>query len=124
MQLTRNEAVALLSIINPTMEIGEMSPAALLAYATVREVADKPEMVSLHIKCFHDNSYVASIKLLRAISGMGLKEAKDVVDRLNPTHERGVFGPVMTTTAERAQELARKCADFEVEGVGLVVVGE
>ena len=124
MQLTRNEAVALLSIINPTMEIGRVSSEALAVYAAVREVADTPAMANLHIKCFHDNSYVASIKLLRAISGMGLKEARDVVDRLNPTHERGVFGPVMTTTTERAQELARKCADFEVEGVGLVVVGE
>ena len=124
MQLTRNEAVALLSLINPTIEIGDLPPAALMAYATVRAIADKPAMADLHIKCFHDNSYVASIKLIRAVTGMGLKEAKDMVDRLNPTHGQGTFGPVATVSADRAHELAQKCADFETEGVGLVVVIE
>ena len=124
MQLTRNEAVALLSLINPTIEIGELPAATLMTYAAVRAIADKPATADLHIKCFHDNAYVASIKLLRTITGMGLKEAKDMVERLNPTHGRGTFGPVMTVSADRAHELAQECARFETEGVGLVVMAE
>jgi ribosomal protein L7/L12 len=41
---------------------------------------------------------VETIKLVRCLIGYGLKEAKDLVDEINPHSQSGWFGPIYRTT--------------------------
>lgn len=57
-----------------------VDPTAVAAAAPVAEVAsDEPSVVTLELKAAGPNK-LAVIKLVRDITGLGLKEAKDVAD--------------------------------------------
>lgn len=120
MQLTRAEAQAILSLIDSDKPAHWMTTDGAMAYAQVRKAAEEAEMTRISFRMFGAESYVPAIKLLRTITGMGLKEAKDIIEAINPNRELGVFGPVVTVTTARAKALALQSTAFVREGVEMV----
>lgn len=57
---------------------------------------------------------VNSIKLLRACTGWGLKEAKDAIDKADPNHDGGTLGPFVSSV-RTIEQLAANLADYKAK---------
>jgi hypothetical protein len=78
--------------------IGSMTVAELFskdAYDAVKALADHQGVDIRYVYVYHENGKkIDAIKLVRMVTGLGLKEAKDMVEKQNPTGYAGWFGPV------------------------------
>lgn len=93
MSLTRNEAKALLDAL-ATLTVGEILDNTDLVNALIclKQIAKTSTVTdNVFVKLtMTQNDKVAAIKVFRILTGTGLKEAKDAIDRVWPTRDHDV----------------------------------
>jgi ribosomal protein L7/L12 len=104
------QAKALLTIIGQaglSLSTVMATPHAVSAIAELQALAleCEPEQQgnNVWIWCNYDKK-VEGIKLIRAVAGLGLKEAKDLFEQLNPHANEGWFGPITRAVPEDLNE--------------------
>lgn len=82
--------------------IGNLTSDELTAYLALREYTQTQFVdISMNVP---PNKVIDGIKMIRAVTGLGLKEAKDMYDRLDPRRAGGLLGPI-------ARNVSREAAD-------------
>lgn len=105
MEITRNEARAILTMMG-TVDISTLnSKLSRGALAKLLTTADD-DADAVVLKNCPANSPVDCIKVIRGVTGLGLKEAKDLLDTLDPHRIGGTIGPIpITTTYDQAMNM-------------------
>lgn len=89
---TATHATTLLAMLNDN-RIGDMGTDQINAVLALRAVVAAQFFdVDINVP---DSKFVEGIKMIRIITGLGLKEAKDMYDRLDPQRNCGRVGPIV-----------------------------
>lgn len=115
MEFTPQHAAKLLDFIYQRHCVQNLIDAGCLeAVAALHAFIAKPQYTEVWIN-IHDARWIEGIKMYRALTGCGLKEAKDWSDRVNPYHTSGQYGPVLTVMDGGEDLKARfdECKDFK-----------
>lgn len=86
------------------MQLLEFDVETFAAIQELRDEANAPERVDVYV-WLGDNKKVDAIKTVRMVTGWGLKEAKEYVDRHDSYQRDRWIGPVTNVCAERYQDL-------------------
>jgi len=103
------DLVELISEMEEKFDVSASAPAAVAAVATTgngAEPSDKEEdqtEFDLILKSFGDNK-IAVIKVVRAITGLGLKDAKDMVEKAPSTIKEAI-------SKEEVEEMTKQLED-------------
>jgi len=103
------DLVELISEMEEKFDVSASAPAAVAAVATTSngaESSDKEEEQTefdLILKSFGDNK-IAVIKVVRAITGLGLKDAKDIVEGAPATIKEAI-------SKKEAEEMTKQLED-------------
>ncbi|HBF07577.1 MAG: 50S ribosomal protein L7/L12 [Pseudomonadota bacterium] len=83
------DVVALIEAMEEKFGVTAAAPVAVAAAAAPAEAAEEKTEFDVVLSSFGDNK-VGVIKVIRAVSGLGLKEAKDLVEGAPSTIKEGV----------------------------------
>ena len=103
------DLVELISEMEEKFDVSASAPAAVAAVATTgngAESSDKEEEQTefdLILKSYGDNK-IAVIKVVRAITGLGLKDAKDIVEKAPATIKEAI-------SKKEAEEMTKQLED-------------
>lgn len=94
------EASELVKMIEDTFGVSAAAPAAVAVAAAPAEAAEEKTDFDVVLEGFGDNK-IAVIKVVREITGLGLKEAKEVVENAPKAIQEGV-------AKDKAEEIKAK----------------
>ena len=99
-EMTLLEASELVDAICETFGVSADAPVAVAAAAAPAEAAEEKSEFDVMLEGFGDNK-IAVIKVVREITGLGLKEAKELVESAPKAIQEGV-------AKDKAEELKAK----------------
>ena len=102
-EMTLLEASELVDAICETFDVSADAPAAVAVAAAPAEAAEEKTEFDVVLEGFGDNK-IAVIKVVREITGLGLKEAKELVDNAPKTVQEAV-------AKADAEEMKKKLED-------------
>lgn len=91
MPFNRKQAEIILAMLG-IKTVAEMSNEELEAYVALRQFSSV-QYVDLMMNVT-GGKFIEGIKMIRHVLGLGLKEAKDLYDSLDPQHLGGLVGPI------------------------------
>ena len=97
------EASELVKDIEETFGVSAAAPVAVAAAAPAAAAAEEKSEFDVVLKGFGDNK-IAVIKVVREITGLGLKEAKEVVENAPKAIQEGV-------AKDKAEEIKKQLED-------------
>ena len=117
MNINRATASTILTMLEDR-SISNITDDQLEAILALRKIANK-QYVDLFINVASTSNFVEGIKMIRAVAGLGLKDAKDLYEHFDPRHNGGLVGPILHgVEIEEAEHLLAK---YNTLGAGVVL---
>lgn len=107
MNINRTTASTILTMLEDR-SISNIPDDQLEAILALRKIANT-RYVDLFVNVVSAPSFVEGIKMIRAVTGLGLRDAKDLYERFDPRHNGGLIGPILRDVEiEEAEHLLAK----------------
>lgn len=107
MNINRATASTILDMLE-NRKISNTSDEQLAAIVALRSIV-AARFVNVFVNVNVGASFVDGIKTIRSVTGLGLKEAKDLYEQFDPHHDGGLVGPIITgIEIEEAERVVAK----------------
>ena len=106
--MTVMEIVDLVKMMEDKFGVTAAAPEAMVAAAAAAPAAEEQTEFTVILKAYPADKKVGTIKVIREITGLGLKEAKDLVEGSPSTVKEGV-------SKDEAEKIKKQLADAGAE---------
>lgn len=98
MKLSESQATLLLKYLltKPAQELADAGLFSVMVALMKPTPPPEEGRVFINVPEMPNSLKIESIKAIRCLTRMGLKEAKEAIENLNPYNKSGEFGPIVT----------------------------